>query len=213
MENPLFIYFLFFFFSHCSSVGGPESSPGQSLFLSSTDLKPQWRSRQVLHTALFRLNLFNSSGNGCRFGFNSTVRLVQVSCITAWENPVFRSALTCGCGTHCCSVSSTSTFPFRPCCQSASLHSWHAPSRPAPSPGTSTPPPSLSVPELPQSEWPAQELVLELCSAASSLATPGNNTCQTFHFPCRDLKKCCFRIVWVFQCFCLFFLYWSMLPN
>lgn len=37
-----------FLYSNCSSVGGPESSPGQSPFPSSTDLKPQWRSRQVL---------------------------------------------------------------------------------------------------------------------------------------------------------------------
>lgn len=37
-----------FLYSNCSCVGGPESSPGQSPFPSSTDLKPQWKSRQVL---------------------------------------------------------------------------------------------------------------------------------------------------------------------
>lgn len=63
--------------------------------------------------------------------------------------------------------------PFRPCCQSASLQSWRAPSRPAQSHETSTLPPSSLVLEPPQWVWLALELVLELFSAASSLATPG----------------------------------------
>lgn len=36
----------------CSYVGGPESSPGQSQFPSSTDLKPQWSSRSVLYVRM-----------------------------------------------------------------------------------------------------------------------------------------------------------------
>lgn len=115
-------------------------------------------------------------------------------------NPVSRSALTCDYGTNCCSVSSAL---FRPCCQSTSLHSWHAPSRPAPSLGTSTPQPSSLVPELPQWEWPAQELVLEQCSAASSLATPGNDTCLSY-FPCRD-----FHFYMQFQNFLQCFIFFS----
>lgn len=63
--------------------------------------------------------------------------------------------------------------PLRPCCQSASLQSWHAPSRPAQSHETSTLLPSSLVLELPQWVLPALELVLELFSAASSLAMPG----------------------------------------
>lgn len=63
--------------------------------------------------------------------------------------------------------------PFRPCCQSASLQSWRAPSRPAQSHETSTLPLSSLVLELPQWVWLALELVLEPFSAASSLATPG----------------------------------------
>ncbi len=62
---------------------------------------------------------------------------------------------------------------FRLCCQSISLQSWPVPSRPARSPGTSTPPPSSLVLELPQWVWPVRGLESEQCLAASSLVMPG----------------------------------------
>lgn len=74
-----------------------------------------------------------------------------------------------------CTVVVSPPPPFSPrlCCQSASLQSWPAHSRPALSPGTSTLPPSSLEQVLPQWVWPAQELESEQCSAASSLAMPG----------------------------------------
>lgn len=74
-----------FSFSPCSCVGGPESSPGQSPSPSSTDLKPQWRSRQVLqlsfavHSSVSREPFEFTCKQTCnRHGFNNLLRFAVV---------------------------------------------------------------------------------------------------------------------------------------
>lgn len=62
----------------------------------------------------------------------------------------------------------------RPCCHSANLQSWPAPSGPAPFPVILTLLPSSLVLVLPQLVWLVLELESEQCLAALSLAMPGN---------------------------------------